>query len=136
MESASRYDVDFVVQYFQIEQELMTKWNTDAETANEYSKEDIEIICDKLYQEEIEHLLFSQEDGLQRALDILMQNEVFAKWIGEKSEISGSVCISLFSYPLFHLTHRCICEQFKTGCISETSMSALQTQMEAMLTRD
>jgi hypothetical protein len=67
------YDTTFKVQYWNIEHELTQKLlsletEAGAEHCCEYSAEDIEIVCDKLYRDELTSV-FNAEDILDDKID-------------------------------------------------------------------
>lgn len=119
------YNSKFHVKYFDIEQELLQKQQTNI--LSEYSKEDIEIICDKLYRDELLSVFYSEgieEDAIDVNMKYVYQqmtsNAPFDSWLNElnvtaenDSTISKEDCkyilfMTLFSQPFFHLMHKCV----------------------------
>jgi len=120
------------------------KENTDNE--HEYSSQDVLDICNKLYRDELLSVFGAKDlmddkidKGINYVYDIIITNEAFKQIINEieklyndefyKNEESNFekqdcvkqlVLISLFSQYLFHITHKCICQQIELGAIDDT----------------
>jgi len=120
------------------------KENTDNE--HEYSSQDVLDICNKLYRDELLSVFGAKDlmddkidKGINYVYDIIITNESFKQIINEieklyndefyKNEESNFekqdcvkqlVLISLFSQYLFHITHKCICQQIELGRIDDT----------------
>ena len=120
------------------------KENTDKE--HEYSSQDVLDICNKLYRDELLSVFGAKDlmddkidKGINYVYDIIITNEAFKQIINEieklyndefyKNEESNFekqdcvkqlVLISLFSQYLFHITHKCICQQIELGAIDDT----------------
>jgi len=120
------------------------KENTDNE--HEYSSQDVLDICNKLYRDELLSVFGAKDlmddkidKGINYVYDIIITNEAFKQIINEieklyndefyKNEepnfekqdcIKQLVLISLFSQYLFHITHKCICQQIELGTIDDT----------------
>jgi hypothetical protein len=117
-----------------------------------YSVEDVMAVCDKLYKDEIA-TVFDAENILDDKIDIGMksivlkmaENEDFNDCIKELkdnlqkyNDLNFSVedldentsnCIvnlTLFSEPLFHLTHKCICHYLLEGRIDKYLIDELK----------
>ena len=123
------YNPNFNVKYKEIEDELLTKIlnHNNNDLPLEYSKEDIIVICDKLYRDEL-YSVFCLEEGvdiciiakkIEDILLMMMENIEFKDAI--RNIISNSCIIFddyenelmlfLFSKDMFYITHKCICEQ-------------------------
>ena len=147
------YNTQFKVKYNDIKEELTHKLKLPEykETSDEeyaYTIDDIIDICDKLYRDELLSV-FDAEDimddkvdnGLRYVYDIMMKNEKFKEIIDEMTRLYISddvsleqqetmkqiIIISLFSQQLFHIIHKCICQQFDKGEIDETLLVELKT---------
>lgn len=153
------YDTHFKVKYNDIEQELINKLthktpkepeeNPDDEY--EYSSEDVNDICNKLYRDEFLSV-FGAEDimddkidnGMNYVYDIMMKNEKFKQIVDEiiiltlkeintnqefnsehHESLKQLILISLFSQNLFHITHKCICQQIEVGVIDDELIDEL-----------
>lgn len=148
------YNTQFKVKYNDIKEELTHKLKSpeDKETSDEdyaYTIDDIIDICDKLYRDELLSV-FDAEDimddkvdkGLRYVYDIMMKNEKFKEIIDEITRLYISddvsleqqetmkqiIIISLFSQQLFHIMHKCICQQFNTGEIDDPLLVELKTK--------
>ena len=147
------YNTQFKVKYNDIKEELTHKlklpeYKETSDEEYEYTIEDILDICDKLYRDELLSV-FDAEDimddkvdnGLRYVYDIMMKNEKFKEIIDEMTRLYISddvsleqqetmkqiIIISLFSQQLFHIIHKCICQQFDKGEIDETLLVELKT---------
>ena len=155
--SINMYNTQFKVKYNDIKEELTYKLKSPEykETSDEeyaYTIDDILDICDKLYRDELLSV-FDAEDimddkvdnGLRYVYDIMMKNEPFKEIIDEMTRLYISddvsleqqetmkqiIIISLFSQQLFHIMHKCICQQFDTGEIDEPLLVELKTHSVA-----
>ena len=82
------YNTDFKVKYYDIEKELITKY--DNEPDSEYTKQDIFDVCNKLYNDELSTVFYAEnvydeqiDKGINAILDSMMQNIGFASIIEE-----------------------------------------------------
>ena len=124
------------------------KENTDDPEVNEheYSSQDVLDICNKLYRDELLSVFGAKDlmddkidKGINYVYDIIITNEKFKKLICDMEKIyidefykneelnfekqdcvKQLVLISLFSQYLFHITHKCICQQIELGRIDDT----------------
>ncbi len=113
---------------------------------HDYSSQDILDICNKLYRDELlsvfgtEDLIDNKIDtGMNYVYDIMIQNERFKQIICDMEQLYTDafytnqefsdeqhdclrqlILISLFSQYLFHITHKCICQQIELGTIDNT----------------
>lgn len=124
--------------------------NSDEE--HEYSTDDVIDICNKLYRDELLSV-FGAEDltddkidkGMIYIYDIMMKNDKFKETINEMANLSSNqflkdeeitsekleslrqlILISLFSQHLFHITHKCICQQIEVGIIDDELLVELR----------
>ena len=145
------YNSKFHVKYFDIEQELLQKQQTNL--LSEYSREDVELICDKLYRDELLSVFYSE--GIEEdAIDINMKyvyekmisNQTFDNWLNglnasaetsdeQNGTISKEDCkyilfMTLFSQPFFHLMHKCVVQQLEQdGYINNELLEALKDEV-------
>jgi hypothetical protein len=82
------YNTDFKVKYYDIERELITKY--DNEPDGEYTKQDIFDVCNKLYNDELTTVFYAEniyddkiDKGINTILDVMMKNMEFASIIEE-----------------------------------------------------
>jgi len=124
--------------------------NSDEE--HEYSSQDVIDICNKLYRDEL-FSVFGAEDlaedkideGMTYVYDIMMKNEKFKETINEMANLSSEqflkdeeissekqeslrklILISLFSQQLFHIMHKCVCQQIELGIIDNELLVELR----------
>ena len=117
-----------------------------------YSVEDVDAVCDKLYKDEITSV-FNAENILDDKIDIgmkaimarMMENDDFNGCIKdlrtnlqkytdyhfskEDLDEDTSDCIvnlTLFSEPVFHLAHKCICQHLLGGQIDKYLIDELK----------
>jgi len=124
--------------------------NSDEE--HEYSSQDVIDICNKLYRDElfsvfgVDNLIDDKIDkGINYVYNIMMTNEKFKEIINEMSNLSSNefledkeitpekqeslrqlILISLFSQQLFHIMHKCICQQIEIGIIDNELLVELR----------
>jgi len=139
------YNTNFKVKYYDIEQELIQKNNAlnteaGADHFNVYSLEDIQIVCDKLYKDEVASVFYAEDilddkidEGIKYVIKKMSENDDF-NTITDKlkaqlntyeqdldedmiENIDLIVYLTLFSKEHFHLTHKCICQQLINGLI-------------------
>ena len=80
------YNTDFVVKYHDIEEELLNKIKTDNDKELGYTSEDVKLICDKLYQDELLSV-FNVDNILDDKFDIII-NEVFKTMMNNSEFVS------------------------------------------------
>ena len=124
--------------------------NPDEE--HEYSSQDVLDICNKLYRDELLSV-FGAEDlsddnidkGMLYVFDNMMMNDRFKEMMNEmetilinqilqKEEVTPEkqdslkylLLLTLFSQHLFHITHKCICQQIETGMINNDLLVELR----------
>ena len=124
-------------------EEYDPKVNENSDEEHEYSSQDVIDICNKLYRDELLSV-FGVEDltddkidkGMKYVYDIMMTNETFKETINKMANLTSNeflkneeitsekeesikqlILISLFSQHLFHITHKCICQQIEIGTI-------------------
>lgn len=112
----------------------------DEEEDVEYTKEDVHLICEKLYRDEL-LTIFKEgvEDvdaGIKNVIEHIINNKTFKqildeikvaiidvdKFTGTPTEIETFIrnseyliLITLFSQQIFHITHKCLCQLFTIG---------------------
>jgi hypothetical protein len=117
-----------------------------------YSVEDVTSVCDKLYKDEIasvfntDNILDDKIDiGMKAIINKMMENDDFNSCIKElkinlqkyndynfsvedldEDTINCIVNLTLFSEPLFHLTHKCICQNLLEGRIDNYLIDELK----------
>lgn len=157
------YNTQFKVKYHDIEEELIQRFNDKTRIINEddynYTLEDIYDICSKLYRDEL-LTVFGVEDliddkintclkyinekmithnDFNGILDDMFQN--YIKQIFENTELNKEkeegirllILISLFSQPIFYITHKCICQYFETGLIDNELLSEFKKKSIEMM---
>lgn len=124
--------------------------NPDEE--HEYSSQDVLDICNKLYRDELLSV-FGAEDlsddnidkGMLYVFDNMMKNDNFKEIINEmettlinsfpkteevtpekQESLKYLLLLTLFSQHLFHITHKCICQQIETGIINNDLLVELR----------
>jgi len=160
------YDTKFKVKYYEIEQELMLKLiatNNEAGAQHDidYSYDDIQAVCEKLYRDEFASVFYAEnilddkiDNGIKIVLDKMKENSQFADILkeiehifyeecggdGELVDIDGDITkkelffenIKLyvfylfFSKQFFHLTHKCVFQQFSDGTIDNYNLDILK----------
>jgi len=158
------YDTNFKVKYYDIKQELIIKFNAlqteaGADHSN-YSLEDIKVVCDKLYNDELTSVFNADDilddkidEGMKWVLDKMLINLDIKTIVEDMKKIVGMqnidleeiglddnvkvsneeyVCIVvnliLFSEQLFHITHKCICQQLNSGNIDNKLLEQLKEE--------
>lgn len=139
------YNTQFQVKYNNIEQELLI--NCEKNKESEYTKQDVLDICDKLYRDELSSVFLGTETDIDtNSIDyinaeiiklydttlIYTQIKYLIKEVSEtcfgniikneesKKTIEHIILNALFSRQLFHITHKCICQQLDSGAIELT----------------
>jgi hypothetical protein len=152
------YNTQFKVKYNDIENELLDKMNNEKKE-EEYTKQDVLDICSKLYRDELLSV-FGAEDlmddnfdsGMKYVYEIMIQNECFkqiicnmekfyTKELYKNKELTVEqndclkqiILISLFSQHIFHITHKCICQQIETGTIDDTLLLEINKRFVDLL---
>lgn len=128
------YVSTFQVKYYTIEQELKEK----AALTNDYSIDDVETVCQKLYRDELLSA-FDVDDitdpsvshELDRLLAIMSKNGLFCEVANEFQLLQNtSSFVHLFSFHLFHIMHKCIQQQeSENHCISAVLLTELRTAL-------
>jgi hypothetical protein len=157
------YNTDFQVKYYDIETELITKY--DNEPDGEYSKQDIFDVCNKLYNDELSNVFYAEnvydekiDKGIHTILENMMKNVEFVSIIDEaksrlfldlkpetneeneeKDKLEQNsvhiVLIILFSKHMFYLTHKCICQQLVYGTIDSELLVSLKNELILFLNK-
>lgn len=124
--------------------------NSDEE--HEYSTDDVIDICNKLYRDELLSV-FGADDltddkidkGMSYVYENMMMNNDFKEIIFEMEKILNDtfikdeeitsekqeslrqlILITLFSQNIFHITHKCICQQIEVGTIDSELLVELK----------
>jgi len=152
------YDTIFIVKYHDIEQELLAKFKTtnddksNDDNSIKYDEQDILDICNKLYRDELQTVLISQEDfdttKLNAALTVLLEimlkdadfNELLSN-MGQRvldgtlssdhnadseKNIKYYIFTILFSQQLFYITHKIVCQYLTNNKISSELLTTLK----------
>jgi hypothetical protein len=82
------YNTDFIVKYHDIEEELLNKINTDKDKDKEldYTSDDVKLICDKLYQDELLSV-FNIDNILDDKFDLII-NDLFKIMVNNSEFVS------------------------------------------------
>jgi len=117
--------------------------NENSNEEHEYSTQDVIDICNKLYRDELltvfgaENLMDDKIDkGITYVYEIMIKNYYFNEIIFEMEKILNDIFIkqeiitsekqesirqlillTLFSQNIFHITHKCICQQIEVGTV-------------------
>jgi hypothetical protein len=145
----------------QEEEEELNNLEEDYENEEyEYSKEDILDICNKLYRDELLSVfgldmlnINKLDDGMYHIYDIMMENEKFNKIMIEmikvfdnlrvkqpsnfdkETLIKQTILITLFSPELFHITHKCICQQIESGTMNDDLLDVIRKNTVEIFTK-
>ncbi len=135
-----KYNTEFEVKYFAIEQELLQKCTEEKEEC--YTQQDVLDICDKLYRDELLSVFNAENIGTIDSLII----ELFEEHL-QKTQISimvdhcGDICygdlykthmrenmrhvifMAMFSHSVFHVIHPCIVQQMQRGQVDNELIS-------------
>jgi hypothetical protein len=128
----------------------------DDEEDYNYTRKDIECICEKLYRDELISVFDAEslEDpkmdaGIKMVFQELLKHEQFSKFFVELSPyiVDNSkakteqeifnykrnsdylLFIVMFSQQLFYLTHQCICKMLTDGQVEEELMNELKSKL-------
>ena len=108
------YNLDFIVKYKQIEEDLIKKIDAGE---NEYSREDVYGICDELYRNELLAVFYGkkfEEKNINRSIDELWNKLkeypdflTVLHFYKNKTQANEDVYIftEMFNYHLFYLIH-------------------------------
>ena len=146
----TQYNIDFKVKYYDIEQELLENIK-NGETG--YTEEDINVLCNKLYDDELTSTFFAEnklddkiDEGMKYILEAMFKNSDFVKLANEIKELlmfnnasdtddtyeynaNYIVILATFSYPIFWVMHKCICQQLTKQNIDENLLVQLKDQL-------
>ena len=149
------YDTKIIVKYYDIENELLDIFSKKKDECD-YTKEDIHDICNKLYRDEL-LTVFGLETfddvALLCKLDIIYtkmnKNDEFKQILNEVAEqclkeiltfnnnyekenaIKNIILTNLCSQDLFHMFHKCICQQIETSTIEKELLQELKNKLFA-----
>jgi hypothetical protein len=158
------YNTQFKVKYYDIECELLNKLtNINSEKVSEeetnYSSDDVLDVCHKLYKDEFLSVFYADDfsesqfnTNIDYVQNKMMENETFKKIIEDLLELTIKqklesisinqdnltelIFVSLFSQQLFHMTHKCICQQIELGVIDDKLLSELRKNSIDVLKRE
>lgn len=142
------YNTQINVKYHDIKQELLAKQSSQ----DIYTVEDITIICEKLYRDEL-LLVFNAENIMDDNIDICIKQvftnlmlyssfkqtfdeiveTVFNKDFDSENQKEGiaNMCVFiLFSEDVFYITHKCICQLTNTGEINDEFLEQLKQKFK------
>ncbi len=146
----TQYNIDFKVKYYDIEQELLENIK-NGETG--YTEEDINVLCNKLYDDELTSTFFAEnklddkiDEGMKYILEAMFKNSDFVKLANEIKELlmfnnasdtddtyeynaNYIVILASFSFPVFWVMHKCICQQLTNGNIDNNLLVQLKDQL-------
>lgn len=146
----TQYNINFNVKYYEIEKELLEKVVNDE---MEYSIEDIKVVCDKLYTDELTTVFYSEnilddkiDEGIKYILEVMFKNSDFVKLSNEIKELlmfnkasdtndtydynaNYIVILATFSFPVFWVMHKCICQQLTNKNIDNNLLVMLKEQL-------
>jgi hypothetical protein len=153
------YNDDFEVKYFDIKNDLLNNLNTfrdeqleQGEIQHKYNNEDIELICNKLYQDEYVSVFYADtifddkiDINMRKLYNLLMLNPLFKQTIlniniklTNKYNINNEdndydfdyiIFMSLFKIEYFYLTHKLICMFLKYNIIDNHLLVLLETNL-------
>lgn len=135
------YDINFIVKYKTIEEELLQKIE---EGEKDYTKEDVLLIVENLYQHEILCVLQINDNDtsfgtitaeiLPKMKENLAFQEVLHNYKSKLPLVFGDnddLCFAgMFCYNLFHVLHQCICQQLLTNKIDERVIDLFNKQIQ------
>lgn len=146
----TQYNINFNVKYYEIEKELLEKV---VNGEMEYSIEDIKVVCNKLYTDELTNVFYSEnilddkiDEGIKYILEVMFKNSDFVKLSNEikellmfnkASDINNTydynanyiVILATFSFPVFWVMHKCICQQLTNENIDNNLLVMLKEQL-------
>lgn len=147
------YKTDFKVKYYQIEAELLEKVNSGEDG---YTKDDIFIVCEKLYRDELSSVFDATgpldtniNNGIEYVLEAMKKNNDFVSLLNEISDffmlnktdqscstveeienyrynVDFIIMLAAFSFPVFHIMHKCVCSKLTKNEISHELLDVLK----------
>ena len=135
---------------------IETEAGADHDLSGSYSTDDVTAVCDKLYKDELssvfdaENILDDKIDiGMKAILAKMLENEDFGTCIKElkvhlqkyndynfstddldEDTTNCIINLTLFSKPIFHVTHKCICQHLSNGRIDKYLINELKELFE------
>jgi len=135
-----------------LKQKTPEEYAENSDEEYEYSSQDVLDICDKLYRDELLSVFGAEEitddkidAGMKYVHNIMINNENFKQLIDEmsiltinefdknqqfsfeqKESLKQLILIGLFSQNLFHITHKCICQQIEASTIDDDLLVELR----------
>jgi hypothetical protein len=152
------YLINAEVKYHQIKQDLLTNIENGEK---EYSTEDVNNICDRLFIEELTNV-FNAEDimddkidkGIRQIFEILKSNNEFVSMFNEYLQknikyyyensmeeeqkgmdeyLSEYMIHCLFSQKMFYITHKIVCQYLKNKMIDEELFNLFKIECDKNL---
>jgi len=136
------YNIDFLVKYHDIKEELLEKKRLEPE---EYTDEELNLVIDELYRHELLSVFRSEDICDTKIVTIMNQlwtslekyqsfNEIILffkeKRFPESNIEYDHVFTALFSYDTFYLLHKCICEFLSKREISSELLEEFKKLIE------
>jgi len=140
----------------------LTNKTEDEPEVNEYSSQDILDICDKLYRDELCSVFYAEniidnkiDQGMKYVFEKMIINSDFKSIIDlmkellcfndspilteeQKTNLNDNsdfiIILTLFSQPIFYITHKCICQQLAVELIDNDLLDELKKQTIKVLT--
>jgi hypothetical protein len=141
---------------------IETESGAEHDLGDAYSVDDVNTVCDKLYKDEITSV-FNAENIYDDKIDIGMKT-IMSKMIVENEDFNHCIqvikdnlqkyydgnfsseefdddsfnCIvrlTLFSEPVFHLAHKCICQHLLEGRIDEYLVNELKETIASTINK-
>ena len=133
------------------------KEDDDDDEDIEYTMEDVHLICEKLYRDELLSVFEvetindgNMDAGIKRVIEKMIENPKskklledikenlvdFSNFTGTSTEIENIrrnadyiIFITLFSQHIFYITHRCVCQLFTVNDIDDELVNLLKEKM-------
>jgi hypothetical protein len=133
------------------------KEDDDNDEDIEYTMEDVHLICEKLYRDELLSVFEvetindgNMDTGIKRVIEKMIENPKskklledikenlvdFSNFTGTSTEIENIrrnadyiIFITLFSQHIFYITHRCVCQLFTVNDIDDELINLLKEKM-------
>jgi hypothetical protein len=127
--------------------------NTTEEDEYDYNEQDVLDICDKIYRDELLSVFRAEDledliigEIMNNVYNEIIKNPKFDEFIFEietmyfkefienennkhrRKNLKQIILTSFFSQKLFHLVHKCICQQLETLMIDDNLLNELKEQ--------
>ena len=130
-----------------------------AEDDYNYTREDVTCICDKLYRDELLSVFDADsledpkmDSNIKMLFEHLIKHDIFIQFLEElrpkvmdksnvkteqeqinyKQNTDNLIFMTMFSHPLFYLTHQCICKMLVNGPVDAELIGELKGKMLQM----